>query len=163
MSTNSKNNFPSFHQSVATRLEPGFRICEYLRSLGQFKLWRFARSAPNSHWIRKSWPFTNQRPLNFILIGISWRPYLEFFCFRLSRIRTKYGIYSVNHRIQSECGKIRTRKSPNMDCVQKHVKILEHAGIYLWVLKMQGEIKLIRYLCKYSYNPNWHFYDNTNK
>ena len=48
-------------------------------------------------------------------------PYLEFFWFVFSRIRTKYGEirimerYSVSLHIQSECGKIRTKKTLNTD------------------------------------------------
>ena len=43
-------------------------------------------------------------------------PYLEFFWSIFSRIRTEYGErYLVSLRIQSESGKIRTRKSPNTD------------------------------------------------
>ena len=39
-------------------------------------------------------------------------PYSEFFWPVFSRIRTEYGA-RVSVRIQSECGKIRTRKIPN--------------------------------------------------
>ena len=44
-------------------------------------------------------------------------PYSKFFWFIFSRIRTEYGLnlerYSVSLRIQSECGKIRTGKTPD--------------------------------------------------
>ena len=39
----------------------------------------------------------------------------SFFWSVFSRIRTEYGDLRVHLRIQSECGKIRTRKSPNTD------------------------------------------------
>ena len=39
-------------------------------------------------------------------------PYSEFFWFVFSRIRSKYGEIQS---IQSECGKIRTKKTPNTD------------------------------------------------
>ena len=45
-------------------------------------------------------------------------PHLEFFWSAFSLIGTEYGEilrYSVSLRIESECVKIRTRKTPNMD------------------------------------------------
>ena len=42
-------------------------------------------------------------------------PCLEIFWSVLSRIWTDYGEIGVSIRIQSECGKIRTRKAPNTD------------------------------------------------
>ena len=42
-------------------------------------------------------------------------PYSGFFCSGFSRILTEYSVYSVSLRIQPECRKIRTRKTPNMD------------------------------------------------
>ena len=44
------------------------------------------------------------------------RPYSELFLSVFSRIRAEYGErYAVSLRIQSECGKIRTRITPNTD------------------------------------------------
>ena len=40
-------------------------------------------------------------------------PYLELFCFVFSRIWTETERYSASLRIQSECGKIQTRITPN--------------------------------------------------
>ena len=42
-------------------------------------------------------------------------PYLELFWSVFSGIQTEYERYSVSLRIQSECGKIRTRITPNTD------------------------------------------------
>ena len=42
---------------------------------------------------------------------MSW--YSEFFWSVFSRIRTEYGEVGVYLRIQSRCGKMRTRKTPN--------------------------------------------------
>ena len=42
-------------------------------------------------------------------------PYSEFFWSVFSRIRTEYGEILRTLSIQSECGKIRTRKTPNTD------------------------------------------------
>ena len=46
-------------------------------------------------------------------------PYSELFWSAFSRIRTEYGKihskYGVSLRIQSECGKMRTRITPNTD------------------------------------------------
>ena len=42
-------------------------------------------------------------------------PYLEFYWSVFFRIRTKR--YGVSLRIQFECGKIRTRKTPNTDTI----------------------------------------------
>ena len=42
-------------------------------------------------------------------------PYSEFFCTLFSLIRTEYGEIGD---IQSECGKMRTRKTPNTDTFQ---------------------------------------------
>ena len=42
-------------------------------------------------------------------------PYWELFWSTFSRIWTEYGDCRVNFRIQSECGKILTRKIPNTD------------------------------------------------
>ena len=41
-------------------------------------------------------------------------PYSELFWSVFSRIRTEYG-YSISLRIHSECGKIRTKITPNKD------------------------------------------------
>ena len=40
--------------------------------------------------------------------------YSVFFRSVFSRIRTEYGEIAVSFRIQSECGKIQTRETPNM-------------------------------------------------
>ena len=42
-------------------------------------------------------------------------PYPEFSCSLFSRIRTEYGPDFVFLRIQSKCGKMRTRKASNTD------------------------------------------------
>ena len=42
-------------------------------------------------------------------------PYSELVCSVFSRIRTEYGEISVSLRVQSKCGKIRTRITPNTD------------------------------------------------
>ena len=41
-------------------------------------------------------------------------PYSVFFRSAFSRIRTEYGEIAVSFCIQSECGKIQTRETPNM-------------------------------------------------
>ena len=46
-------------------------------------------------------------------------PYLEFFWLAFSSIRTEYQEILVSLRIQSECRKIRTRKTPNTDNVHR--------------------------------------------
>ena len=51
-------------------------------------------------------------------------PYSEFFWSVFSRIRTEYG---VSLRIQSECGKIRTRKTPNTDTFH----VVQMTGFYM--------------------------------
>ena len=52
------------------------------------------------------------RPLEYICLC----PYSEFFWFVFSRIRTEHGdLRKKSFRIQSKCGKIRTRKTPNTD------------------------------------------------
>ena len=45
--------------------------------------------------------------------------YSEFLWSVFSRIQTKYGEIRVSLRIQSECGEIRTRKTPNSDTFHK--------------------------------------------
>ena len=57
-------------------------------------------------------------------------PYSELFWFTFSLIRSEYGEISVSLRIQSECGKNRTRITPNMDtfyavCAEKKKAIQE--------------------------------------
>ena len=46
-------------------------------------------------------------------------PYSELFWSVFSRIRIEYGEIQISLRIQSECGKIRTRISPNTDALRK--------------------------------------------
>ena len=56
-------------------------------------------------------------------------PYLEFFWSVLSRIRTEYGkILRIPLRIQSECGKIRSRKTPNTDTFHAVYTICDALG-----------------------------------
>ena len=54
------------------------------------------------------------------------RPYSDLFWSEFSRIRTEYGEISVSLRIQSECGKIRTRITPNTDIL--HAVCLSDEG-----------------------------------
>ena len=70
-------------------------------------------------------------------------PYLEFFWCIFSRFLTEYG-FTVNLRIHSECGKIRTRKTPNTDTfhavIYMHKRICEaishRRGYFLTALKI---------------------------
>ena len=58
------------------------------------------------------------KPATVLISYTAWKvcPYSEFFSSVLSRIRTESGeIYGVSLRIQSECGKMWTRKTLNMD------------------------------------------------
>ena len=43
------------------------------------------------------------------------RPYSKFFQSAFSRICTEYGEIFISVRVQFECGKMQTRKTPNMD------------------------------------------------
>ena len=67
-------------------------------------------------------------------------PYSEFFWFVSSHIWTGTERYGVSLRIHSECGKIRTRKTPNTDTFHAvYVKVL------LLVTFLEAEIfKLVK-------------------
>ena len=54
-------------------------------------------------------------------------PYSEFFWFVFSCIRPEYGDSQSKFRSQSECGNIRTRKTPNMDTFYAVVRDTFHA------------------------------------
>ena len=64
----------------------------------------------NSETLTNLWPMLSFYDPNCVKCRHS-----EFFWSVFSRIRTEYGEISVSHRIQSECGKIRTRKTLNTD------------------------------------------------
>ena len=72
-------------------------------------------------------------------------PYSEFFWSVFSRIRTEYGGIL---RIQSECGKIRTRKTPNTDTFH----VVCTASILL-----SGGNKAIKFDCLIT-NCNYQYY-----
>ena len=59
-------------------------------------------------------------------------PYLELFWSVFSRIRTEYREIPVYLRIQSECGKIRTRITPNTDPFYAGSKSTNKTIITLW-------------------------------
>ena len=58
-----------------------------------------------------SYPLNRRLSLSKFTLRVKC-PYSKFFWFVFSSIRTEYGQIL---RIQSECGKIRTRKTPNKD------------------------------------------------
>ena len=76
--------------------------------------------------------------LHFFLYSVTLRkncPYSEFSCSACTRIRTEYGGYEVSFRIQSECAKIRTRKTLNTDTFHAvQVFIEHHWGLLLSLL-----------------------------
>ena len=77
-------------------------------------------------------------------------PYLQFFWSVFPCIRTEYGkIRSISVRIQSECGKIQTRKTPNMDTFHS-VKILISANFretWHWHLIFFKLLHKLLYFC----------------
>ena len=68
-------------------------------------------------------------------------PYSEFFCSIYFRIRTEYEVskYKVSVHIQSECGKIRTRKTPNTDPIYALYSCLDKdVFINVWTANLKG-------------------------
>ena len=62
-------------------------------------------------------------------------PYLELFCFVFSRIWTETERYSASLRIQSKCGKIQTRITPNTNTfyASQH-KVVFHCFFFVfWI------------------------------
>ena len=53
-------------------------------------------------------------------------PCPELFWSAFSHIRTKYGEYGVSLRFQSECGKMRTRITPNTDTLYAVINAIIH-------------------------------------
>ena len=70
-------------------------------------------------------------------------PYSEFFClyFPTSGLNTER--YGASLRIQSECGKIRTRKTPNMDAF--HAVIITHKRINSPEIELMEIVVIIRF------------------